>query len=288
MRRITKDEIINISKNILIDNNNLTRMEFYKLIKSKNNISKKVIFTRFGKLDNLAKECNHIFIGRKIGNRLKSKFTQKEVLVSLKKLFDKHKYINKNRLKEYYKTGEIICHTDTIRNLCGSLDYAAFLIDAKFTNKNEITKNKILKKLNILFNKYPKLRKRDLNDLKEKKLTTNPLTSHFGSPENAVKLINKKFCKRVYGKKYNFIGKNEKFILDNIEKEKNIKLLRQYNILNYFVDGYDKENNIVYEVDEIHHKFRKEEDCVRENNIKEEVGCCIVRINEQMFLKNIC
>lgn len=48
-------------------------------------------------------------------------------------------------------------------------------------------------------------------------------------------------------------GKNETQILNNIEIDNSIKLERQYPVIGYFLDGYDKENNTVYEVNEKHH-----------------------------------
>lgn len=52
--------------------------------------------------------------------------------------------------------------------------------------------------------------------------------------------------------------------------------------LGYFVDGYDKENNIVYEFDEAYHntKKQKEEDLIREEKIKQFLKCKFIRIKE--------
>jgi len=74
------------------------------------------------------------------------------------------------------------------------------------------------------------------------------------------------------------MGTNEKQILDEIEKEKNITLLRQFSIAGRFIDGYDRENNIAYEVDEWQHKYKRIEDTLRENQIKEVLNCEFIRI----------
>lgn len=52
--------------------------------------------------------------------------------------------------------------------------------------------------------------------------------------------------------------------------------------LGYFVDGYDKENNIVYEYDENYHKTTKqqEKDKIREEKIKKFLNCKFIRIKE--------
>ena len=74
------------------------------------------------------------------------------------------------------------------------------------------------------------------------------------------------------------IGKHEKDILNEIEKQLNIKIIRQYFINGYFVDGYCKENNTVYEIDErIKNKPREIE---RENYIKNKLKCDFCRIND--------
>lgn len=53
--------------------------------------------------------------------------------------------------------------------------------------------------------------------------------------------------------------------------------------LGYWVDGYDAENNIVVEYDEIHHQQEKnkQKDLVRQQQIIEKLGCKFVRLIEQ-------
>jgi len=76
------------------------------------------------------------------------------------------------------------------------------------------------------------------------------------------------------------IGKNEKQILDEIEKELNYKIIRQYYIKNfgYFVDGYIPELNLVIEVDEV--PKNKEKDIIRETEIKQKLNCQFLRIKD--------
>ena len=49
------------------------------------------------------------------------------------------------------------------------------------------------------------------------------------------------------------IGKNETRLLNQVEILNSIKLVRQYRVMGYFVDGYDIENNTVYSENEGHH-----------------------------------
>lgn len=76
-------------------------------------------------------------------------------------------------------------------------------------------------------------------------------------------------------------GIREKAALDTIEQLLGVELKRQYRVLGkYRIDGYDPINNIAYEVDEEQHftPQHKEADCLREEEIKVELGCKFVRI----------
>lgn len=77
---------------------------------------------------------------------------------------------------------------------------------------------------------------------------------------------------------------------DKIMKEKNIIIQHalnggEYHIkeLGYWVDGYDKENNVVYEYDEKHHyslNKLKNKDVQRQKEIEQFLGCTFIRIKE--------
>ena len=64
-----------------------------------------------------------------------------------------------------------------------------------------------------------------------------------------------------------------------IEQILGIKLLRQYRVGNYRVDGYDKINNVVYEIDEGHHKYQEEEDKKRQAFIEKTLHCTFKRFD---------
>jgi hypothetical protein len=86
-------------------------------------------------------------------------------------------------------------------------------------------------------------------------------------------------------------------LLDEIARIKNIKIQHALNggefyikELGYWVDGYDKENNVVYEYYEKEHKSRAERDTNRENQIKNFLKCEFIIIHEnkeEEFLKTI-
>jgi len=79
-------------------------------------------------------------------------------------------------------------------------------------------------------------------------------------------------------------------IFDKISEKKNIKIQHAMNggeyyikKLGYWVDGYDKENNVVYEFDEKYHdsEIQKEKDLVREQEIINLLKCKFIRIKEK-------
>jgi len=75
-------------------------------------------------------------------------------------------------------------------------------------------------------------------------------------------------------------------LFDKISEKNNIKIQHAMNggefyikELGYFVDGYDKENNVVYEFDEKYHKYQKEKDKIREKEITDFLKCKFIRIS---------
>ena len=84
-------------------------------------------------------------------------------------------------------------------------------------------------------------------------------------------------------------NKNACAFLDEISKEKNIHIQHAMNggeyyikDLGYWLDGYDKKNNIVYEYDEKHHfdKFGNlsQNDIIRQTEIENYLKCKFIRI----------
>lgn len=76
------------------------------------------------------------------------------------------------------------------------------------------------------------------------------------------------------------IGKNETKLLNEIEYQDDISIIRQYPVCGFFVDGYCKETNTVYEIDEKHHERQKEKDLERQRTITEFLGCEFIRIKD--------
>ncbi len=88
------------------------------------------------------------------------------------------------------------------------------------------------------------------------------------------------YAKKIGGFTYPKKGKNEQQILDELEQEMNCKIIRQFKVSGYFLDGYISEKNLAIEIDERYHEDRKGKDIEREKIIKEELNCEFLRIKD--------
>ena len=104
-----------------------------------------------------------------------------------------------------------------------------------------------------------------------------------------IRLGNIKDREEKYGQIFPNYNKKACQLIDEYEKENGYNFQhaekgKEYYIkeLGYWVDGYDKEQNVVIEVDEIHHfdydGNLKERDVSRENEIKDFLKCKFIRI----------
>ena len=86
------------------------------------------------------------------------------------------------------------------------------------------------------------------------------------------------YIKKICGILYPNIGHNEKQILDDLEIRLNIKILRQYKVEGYFLDGYIPELNLAIEIDE--RPKNKQKDIERQKLIESKLGCKFLRIKD--------
>jgi hypothetical protein len=226
----------------------------------------------------------------------------------------------KQEIAYYNKKTKLIPNATTIRNIFGSLNNLvsesgknflpgfhinsrgktmeqiwgvekaqAIIEKRKNTFKNhKWTKEEIIKG----YLKLPNIYKNDIPKLSKKtKLIPcyRTIKEIFGTIDNLAIESDKNFLPNF--KKYKVhIGKYEKQILDYIEKENNIILERNYKIIinkkNYYVDGYDKEHNVVYEVYEKYHKISTQYiyDIKRQNEIINKLNCEFVVLDEEKYL----
>jgi hypothetical protein len=87
-----------------------------------------------------------------------------------------------------------------------------------------------------------------------------------------------KYIKEICGNICPHIGHNEKAILDKLEQELNQKIIRQYSVEGYFVDGYIPKLNIIIEIDEV--PKNKERDIKRQQIIENKLNCKFIRIKD--------
>jgi very-short-patch-repair endonuclease len=157
-------------------------------------------------------------------------------------------------------------------------------------DKKIISKEQIINETKKIFEEHKILTKTQFYKiLKERCCDPEVIRYKFGGSDNLAKETNIKFNKvdpSVWDHG-GHIGYNEKEILDHIENLLNIKLERQYRVKKFYVDGYDKENNIVYEVDEKCHKYTKIRDIIRQEEIIKILNCKFIRINEKYYLAKI-
>ncbi len=132
-----------------------------------------------------------------------------------------------------------------------------------------------------IFKQYKNIKKVELGKIlcRKRLCSTKTIRARYGSLDNLVNILGVKFKSSLTDLNTR-IGKNEKDILDNIELEKNVIIDRQYSVHKYFVDGYDKENNVVYEIDEEHHKTQRIQDFIRQEQIEKKLGCTFIRIKD--------
>ena len=77
---------------------------------------------------------------------------------------------------------------------------------------------------------------------------------------------------------YPTIGKYEKQILDSLECAFGYGIERQKKVAGYFLDGYCSALNLAIEIDGEYHKKTEVKDMLRDQTIKRELGCMIMRI----------
>lgn len=107
---------------------------------------------------------------------------------------------------------------------------------------------------------------------------------HSDETKKKLRIIKINYVKKqveLNGKKYRTtLGRNEKQILDEIELSLEYKIIRQYQVAGFFVDGYIPKLNLAIEIDENGHKYKKEQDSLRQKNIENKLNCDFVRIKD--------
>jgi len=119
--------------------------------------------------------------------------------------------------------------------------------------------------------------------IKTKEGEKNPMfgKKHSEETRRKIRILTLKYMEEVCGGVTPFLGKNEKDILDELAKKIGYKILRQFPVMVYFLDGYVPQINLAIEVDEPAHKNRIEKDIIRQKEIEQELGCTFLRIKDE-------
>lgn len=105
----------------------------------------------------------------------------------------------------------------------------------------------------------------------------------FNIHKNKISETSRKLYSVLNGTNCCNIGRNEKIILDYMEKKHSITIDRKFNVIGYMPDGYCHDTNTIYEVYEPFHnkKSYKEKDLVRQKNIMNALKCKFVIIYDK-------
>ena len=158
----------------------------------------------------------------------------------------------------------------------------------KIKNGMILTKDFLIEKAQEKFKQYGEFFKSDIDKIMP--FNQQTIRNKFGGLDEFAEIANIKFKPSPT----NRLGKNEKFILDNIEVENDIKLERQFSVkiddgTRYYGDGYDKVNNVWHEVYEKNHYLSKQiiKDEKRMVNIRSLLGCVVIIHDEQSELNRM-
>jgi len=221
-------------------------------------------------------------------NKLKNsntKYSKQSIIQMLKDIYKYDKNIQPKNLDNYSKIKKICCN-NIIRKHFGT--YENLFKEANVPYKNyHWSKKRIITSLKKINKKYGPLCKFEINKKFYKMgliCKIKCIRDVVGSIEDAARLAGFEFIDPIEkGHEFNGkIGKRETEELNKIEKEKNIKLKRQHRLkINntiYFIDGYDTEHNIAYEIDEKQHRHTIHQDYIKDKDIKESLNCEVIRI----------
>lgn len=119
-------------------------------------------------------------------------------------------------------------------------------------------------------------RQTDYQKQKMKEIHTGKTIIHSEETRKKLRYSMINHIKEFRGEFKSNIGKYETQYLDFLEDDIGLSIVRQYPVCGYFLDGYCKERNVAFEIDE--RPKVSERDIRRESEIKNELNCGFIRI----------
>lgn len=116
------------------------------------------------------------------------------------------------------------------------------------------------------------------NEERDRIRTTFKGFRHTKETKEKIRKATFEYAKRVCKILCPRIGRNEREILDKLERELGNKIIRQYEVCGYFLDGFIPELKLAIEVDE--KPKDRERDIERQKIIADELNCNFIRIKD--------
>ncbi len=279
----TKKEIIIVLKKLPSDKfiNKKVLMEYYKL--GILPFWPGTIADRFGSIKEACGlagiKCGALYGREKMEymTKLNIKYTKDKIIEILKEGYKRYGVLSPTQLILKINEDNKIDVRGAIKKHFGKIVDA--LDAANIPYKNYYwTNERILDTLRKLYDENGKFLKTDINTRfhKEDKICGAKLIrDRFVSLDDAADEAGITFKEFIITGR---IGKYEKDILDEIELEKGIEIIRQFPVAGKFLDGYDMINKKAYEIDGPEHKDKVVEDFLREKLVTDVLGCKFERI----------
>lgn len=307
MRKIDKRQIEQNIKQLSFQYNKLSWKDLNNLYKTKELICRPgTIYNKFGNIKKILEKYNIRYYHPQ--QEYAYNVADKEKIIEILKQLPKDKEYNKKILQKMYKDNLLPFSTNKLRyidkdirkvfDICGlTYDTKRYLklkgkTHIEILGKNKAEQRKIYMSQIRKGKSYEELYGiKKSNILKEQKRILREgktFREIFGEEQS------KNIVQKMNRTGWWILGRNEKKILDDIEKNIGIKIKRGFTVITQngkinHIDGYIKENNLVIEIDEKYHNsfIRQQHDIERDKNIKEILNnCVIIRINEQKWLNN--
>jgi hypothetical protein len=260
-----------------------------------------IICTKFGSLNNalIAAGLSHLICTKKeryeIFAKQQTKYTKEKIIELLQKHskdFETKRLSPTDLITNINKTNKIHLNS-ACKKFFGTIGNAFKAANIQ-TKKFYWTQEEILQNLQKKYNeKNGKLCKCDIARVEDMPYPKSIRDKFNGaSLDKIAEYAGINFAEFTDFKGTHFTGRKglkEDFILDKIEEQNNIKLVRQYRVGTKYIDGFHIESNTAYEVDERGHfyPYMQVHDHFRQQLIENRLGCRFVRIKQDDFLSKL-